>query len=59
MSCKDCKNGLKRCDFSYRKYGAYHCGFECLLIENERTPFRKFNDTCEKFIKKREPHRFL
>lgn len=52
MSCKDCKNGLKRCDFSYRTYGAYHCGFECLLIESERTPFRKFNDTCEKFIKK-------
>ena len=50
--CKNCKNGLKRCDFSYKKYGSYHCSIECTLIENEKMPYRRNEDTCERFEKK-------
>ena len=48
-NCKNCKNSLKRCDFSFKKYGSYNCPLECTLIENEIMPYRKDNDTCNKF----------
>ena len=46
-TCLTCANGFKRSEFSYKKYGSYQCQFECTLEKNERTPYRKFNDTCE------------
>jgi hypothetical protein len=51
-TCKECKHGLERCEFSYRKYGSYHCDIECCLIENEDMPYRKGADTCEKYQEK-------
>ena len=49
MSCKNCKNALKRSDYSFSQYGDYQCGYECMLVENEKTPYRRLDDSCEKF----------
>lgn len=52
MSCKDCRYSMKRCAFSYKQYGSYHCSYECSLPENEKTPYRRSDDNCEKYIHK-------
>ena len=52
-TCKECKNGLKRCAFSLDKYGAYYLDYECCLMENEDFPWRDGNkDTCDKYEEK-------
>lgn len=48
-NCKNCKNGFKRSDFSFKKYGNYCYDIECCLIENEHMPYRKNDDCCEKY----------
>ena len=51
-TCKECKNGLKRCEFSFKKYGSYYCDIECCLLENEDMPWRRSSDSCDKFSEK-------
>lgn len=52
--CCTCKHGLKRCEFSYKKYGSYEYSIECCLIENEDMPWRKNNDNCEKYEERKD-----
>ena len=47
--CRNCKHGLKRCEFSFKKYGNYYCNIECCLPENERMPYRRNEDICDKY----------
>ena len=51
-NCRNCENGLKRSNFSFSRYGSYGHSIECCLIENEKTPYRRNDDTCEKFVMK-------
>ena len=48
-SCKNCRNALKRSEFSFIKYGRYECIYECCLEENEKTPYRRVFDCCDKW----------
>ena len=48
------QNALKRGDFSYKKYGSYARPIECCLIENEVMPWRKKEDTCDKYEEREE-----
>ena len=48
-NCGTCANALKRCAFSFKKYGNYQCEIECCLKQNERTPYRKGIECCEKW----------
>ena len=50
--CKDCKHSILRCEHSYNWYGNYHCSYECTLKENERTPFRRLDDSCKRWEQK-------
>jgi hypothetical protein len=52
MTCKDCKNGHIRSPFSYKKNGNYAYNYECCLKENEKTPYRRADDSCEKMVKR-------
>lgn len=52
-SCKKCLFGLKRSEYSLKKYGAYHCSIECLLTESERTPYRRPDECCLKFERRK------
>ena len=47
--CRNCKHALKRSKWSYDQYGNYFCALECCLPENERTPYRRDCDCCEKW----------
>ena len=53
-TCRNCTKSHKRDQFSFKTYGNYQCGFECCLSENEKTPYRRLDDTCEKWEGKRE-----
>lgn len=52
--CRNCKNGFKRSHFSFSRYGNYSHAYECALPENERTPYRRLDDTCIKWEKNGE-----
>lgn len=51
-TCKNCAKAHHRNIFSFKTYGSYHCGYECTLKENEKTPYRRLDDTCDKWEKK-------
>lgn len=54
MRCKNCKHALRRSDFSFQRYGNYSHNQECCLPENELTPYRRNNDTCDKWEAKND-----
>lgn len=53
-TCKNCGRALLRGSYSHSRYGSDWCSFECCLEENERMPYRKSDDTCDKWLEKGE-----
>ena len=50
--CKNCKFSLKRCPFSFKKYGNYSHGYECTKDHNDVPTYKRLDDTCNQFQKK-------